>query len=362
MKFGLIYELQRPKPWDETSEYETYWEAVEQIVAAEEAGFDYVWEVEHHFLTEYSHSSAPEVFLSAVAQHTEKIRIGHGVVLVPPPFNHPARVAERVAALDIMSKGRVDFGTGRSITEAELGGFGIDPPDSRGMWEEALHEIPKMWVNEEYPGYEGKYFSMPARSVWPKPVQDPHPPMWVACTQPESFTIAGRKGLGVLAFGVGGPGAVQDSVKLYREEIKTAPEQVGEFKNEQVAAASILYCADSQEDAQRNGFPAAFWYWSQTAVLFQPWKGKKVEGYEYYTDLARDENIMKDMTSEESAGARERAICIGTPDRVIEGVQTYKDVGVDQLILFAQAGKIPHKNIMESIRRFGREVIPAFRD
>ncbi len=173
MKFGLIYELQMPRPWDETSESDIYWQALEQIVVAEEAGFDFVWAVEHHFLTEYSHCSAPEVFLSAVAQHTKRIRIGHGVVLLPPPFNHPARVAERVAALDIMSRGRVEFGTGRSITEAELGGFRIDPEHSRGMWEEALHEIPKMWMHEVYPGFEGRYFSMPSREVIPKPVQNP---------------------------------------------------------------------------------------------------------------------------------------------------------------------------------------------
>jgi alkanesulfonate monooxygenase SsuD/methylene tetrahydromethanopterin reductase-like flavin-dependent oxidoreductase (luciferase family) len=361
MKFGLIYELQMPKPWDGITEADIYWQALEQIIAAEEAGFDYVWEVEHHFLTEYSHSSAPEVFLSAVAQHTERIRIGHGVVLIPPPFNHPARVAERVAALDIMSRGRVEFGTGRSITQAELGGFRIDPQDSRGMWEEALHEIPKMWMNDEYPGFEGRYFSMPPREVWPKPVQQPHPPIWMACTQPESFAIAGRKGIGVLAFGIGGPGAVQDSIDLYRREVAEPKDQVGAQKNDQVAAATMLFCGDSQQEAEEYGLPAALWYWSKTAELFSPWRGTAVKGYEYYTDLARDENILKDMMSEESAGARERALCIGTPDRVIEGVRAYEKCGIDQLIGFCQAGRIPHEKVIESIRRFGKEVIPAFR-
>ena len=131
MKFGLIYELQQQKPWVEKQEYKTYHDALEQIELADKVGFDYVWEVEHHFLTEYSHSSAPEVFLAAASQRTKNIRIGHGVALLPNPFNHPIRVAERAAALDIVSDGRLELGTGRSITEQELGGFGIDPADSR---------------------------------------------------------------------------------------------------------------------------------------------------------------------------------------------------------------------------------------
>ncbi|HVP30508.1 MAG TPA: LLM class flavin-dependent oxidoreductase, partial [Myxococcota bacterium] len=114
MKFGLIYEICRPEPFDGfLSEAETYWQALEQCVLADRLGFDYVWEVEHHFLEGYSLSSAPEVFLSAVAQRTQRIRIGSGVRLLPPPFNHPARSAEVAAVLDILSHGRYDFGVGR---------------------------------------------------------------------------------------------------------------------------------------------------------------------------------------------------------------------------------------------------------
>src|SRR5512143_3205028 len=148
MKFDLLYELQMPKPHDERSEWRCYHEALEQIELADKLGYDTVWEVEHHFLTEFAHSSAPEVFLAAVSQRTKNIRIGHGVALLPYPFNHPIRVAERAAALDIVSNGRVDLGTGRSITEQELGGFGIDPADSRPMWEQAIRMIPRMWQTE----------------------------------------------------------------------------------------------------------------------------------------------------------------------------------------------------------------------
>src|SRR5262249_43728394 len=131
MKFGLLYELEMLKPWYEGMEYDTYWQALAQVQFAEEMGFEYVWTVEHHFLTEFPPPPARGVGYGPRSQRPRTIRLGHGVVLLPYPFNHPIRVAERIAVLDILSNGRVEFGSGRSITEQELGGFGIDPADSR---------------------------------------------------------------------------------------------------------------------------------------------------------------------------------------------------------------------------------------
>ncbi len=185
MKFGLFYELQLPKPydkdqWDEDAEYRLIQEALEQVELADQLGFDYVFEVEHHFLEEYSHSSAPEVFLAAASQRTKRIRLGHGIVLMPPRYNHPARVAERIATLDLVSGGRVEFGTGESASDMELGGFGVPREEKKAMWEEATRECVKMMTMTPYPGYEGQYFGMPPRNVVPKPLQKPHPPLWVA--------------------------------------------------------------------------------------------------------------------------------------------------------------------------------------
>src|SRR5215467_10003726 len=126
MKFGIFYEHQLPRPWGPRSEYQLLQDSLTQIELADRLGYDYVWEVEHHFLEEYSHSSAPEVFLGAASQRTKRIRLGHGIVQIPPGFNHPARVAERVATLDLVSGGRVEFGTGESASQMELGGFGVD--------------------------------------------------------------------------------------------------------------------------------------------------------------------------------------------------------------------------------------------
>src|SRR3954469_13733716 len=145
MRFGIFYEHQLPRPWDDGAEHKLLKDALDQVEIADRVGVDYVWEVEHHFLEEYSHSSAPEVFLAAASQRTRRIRLGHGIVQIPPQVNHPARVAERIATLDLVSHGRVDFGTGEGSSAAELGGFGVARADKRAMWEEAFDVITRMF-------------------------------------------------------------------------------------------------------------------------------------------------------------------------------------------------------------------------
>ncbi len=171
-----------------------------QVELADRLGIDYAWEVEHHFLEEYSHSSAPEVFLAAASQRTQRIRLGHGIVLMPPGYNQPARVAERIATLDLVSRGRVDWGTGESASRAELEGYGVNPAERRAMWRETVEQVANMMVMEPYPGFKGQYFSMPARNVVPKPVQKPHPPLWVACSNRETIHLAAQLGIGALTF------------------------------------------------------------------------------------------------------------------------------------------------------------------
>jgi alkanesulfonate monooxygenase SsuD/methylene tetrahydromethanopterin reductase-like flavin-dependent oxidoreductase (luciferase family) len=363
VKFGLIYELQMQKPWSQDQESRTYHEALGQIELADKLGFDYVWEVEHHFLEEYSHSSAPEVFLAAVSQRTENIRIGHGVALLPYPFNHPIRVAERAAALDIISNGRVDLGTGRSITEQELGGFGIDPADSRPMWEEGIEMIPRMWREEAF-SWEGKYFSVPPRNVLPKPIQKPHPPLWMACTQPESFWIAGSKGLGALSFGFIAPGVLEASLMSYREAVKDA-KPVGAFVNNQFAATTFACVASTDEEALEFGRPAAEFFQESIGILFVPWARKKdaPSTYQYYVSLAQmvEERLKSGQGSNFEDAWQSGTLCIGTPERCRNVVQKYVDTGADQLILMVQAGRIPHEKAMQTIKLFGEEVIPAFR-
>ncbi len=181
MKFGVFYEHQLPRPWDEGAEHKLLKDALEQVELADRLGFEYVWEVEHHFLEEYSHSSAPEVFLAAASQRTSKIRLGHGIVLLPSAYNHTARVVERINTLDLLSDGRVDFGTGESSSNAELDGFAVARDSKRAQWEEHLEVATRMMVEEPFAGWDGEWIQMPPRNVIPKPHQKPHPPLWVAC-------------------------------------------------------------------------------------------------------------------------------------------------------------------------------------
>ncbi len=255
MRFDLLYELQMPKPHDERSEWRCYHEALEQIALADRLGYDTVWAVEHHFLTEFAHSSAPEVFLAAASQRTERIRLGHGVTLLPHQFNHPIRVAERVAALDILSNGRVEFGTGRS-SQFEQAGFGVDTAASRDMWQESLEMIPRMWTEDPFE-HQGRFVSVPPRSIHPKPLQQPHPPIWCAATSPQTWELAGRNGIGILGLTifVSVP-QLADRVRAYRAALRDA-KPVGKVVNDRVGAFTIVHVADSPAAAMANGGPAA---------------------------------------------------------------------------------------------------------
>ncbi len=168
MQFGIFYEHQIPRPWRASDEQQLFQNALDQVALADQLGIEYVWAVEHHFLEEYSHSSAPEIFLAACSQRTQQIRLGHGIVLMPPAFNHPARVAERIATLDLISNGRVEWGTGKSSSRIELEGFAIDPDQRQAMWQTAVHETAKMLCSTPYAGYAGLHFSMPPRNVVPQ--------------------------------------------------------------------------------------------------------------------------------------------------------------------------------------------------
>ena len=197
MKFGIFYEHQLPRPWTETSEYDLLQESLAQVELADQLGYDYVWQVEHHFLEEYSHSSAPEVFLAAASQRTKSIRLGHGVVQITT--NQPHRVAERVSTLDLISNGRVELGLGEGAGPAELHPFGVQVRSKRDRWEEAVKAIVPMFTKDSWE-FHGEFFDFPARNVIPKPLQKPHPPLWVACSNIQTIANAGEWGMGALGF------------------------------------------------------------------------------------------------------------------------------------------------------------------
>ena len=216
MKFGIFYEHQLPRNWDPGSEHRLIKQSLDQITLADNLGFDYAWEVEHHFLEEYSHSSAPEVFLAAASQLTKNIRLGHGIVQLTT--NHPARVAEKIATLDLVSDGRVELGLGEGSSVTELHPFNLRFRDKRDVWEDAVRCTLPMFWNHAWE-YEGEFFKFPLRAVVPKPMQKPHPPLWVACSQLDTIRYAAHRGMGALCFKFVNLDAANAWVHAYLEKL-----------------------------------------------------------------------------------------------------------------------------------------------
>jgi alkanesulfonate monooxygenase SsuD/methylene tetrahydromethanopterin reductase-like flavin-dependent oxidoreductase (luciferase family) len=241
MKFGIFYELQLPRPWKEGDEYKLYQNALSQVELADKLGYDYAWEVEHHFLEEYSHSPSPEVFLGAASQRTKQIRLGHGIYQVTT--NHPARVAERVACLDLLSGGRAEFGMGESASITELEPFGVAMENKREIFEEAVQAIIPMF-KDGGTEHHGKYFNMPLRNVLPKPYQKPHPPLWVACSQLDTLAKCGEWGMGALGFQFVSAEAAHAWVHAYYNAFVKRQKKLADYKsNPNIALVSFFRCA-----------------------------------------------------------------------------------------------------------------------
>jgi len=372
MKFGVFYELQRPRPWGPDGEENMVREALEQIELADRLGFDSVWEVEHHFLEEYSHSSAPEVFLAAASQRTRRIRLGHGIVQLPLGFNHPARVAERIGMLDLVSGGRVEFGTGQGSSQAELGGFGVDRDLKHNQWEEALDAIVRMMTEEPFTGHDGRFFSMPPRNVIPKPKQKPHPPLWVACSRRDTILTAARKGLGALSFSFVEPEASKAWVDDYYRII-AGPECVpaGLAINPQVAVVLPFMCHQDEQTAidrgidggQFFGFSLAYYYvfGKHQPGVSNIWDMfvKQRKDYGFARELIRaDDRPLGIKLLEEGLGSFRGSV--GTPAQLIELLSRYERAGVDLVIFAAQAGNNRHEHICESLELFSKTVMPHF--
>jgi alkanesulfonate monooxygenase SsuD/methylene tetrahydromethanopterin reductase-like flavin-dependent oxidoreductase (luciferase family) len=374
MKFGIFYEHQLPRPWDERSEKQLLDDALDEIELADRLGFDCVWEVEHHFLEEYSHSSAPEVFLAAVSQRTKNIRLGHGICLTAPQFNHPARVAERIGMLDLLSGGRVEFGSGESSSEAELGGFGVPYERKRDAWLEGLEVAIRSMTEEPFSGYEGEFVSMPPRNVVPKPMQSPHPPLWVACSRHDTILLAAEKGMGALTFAFIDPEDAAGWVNDYRQTMAEKCVPVGKAVNPNLACVTSMMCHPDERQALEMGLEGGNFFGYSLAHFYvfgdhhpgrtdvwQEFQEKRAEqGFDPAVQLALEqEKLGAKIAAGDHTGLRG---AIGTPDQVREYLERYEAAGVDQIIFVMQAGRNRHEDIMSSLELFGTEVMPAFKE
>ncbi len=354
MKFGGFYEHQLPRPWTQESEHQLFKNALEQVELSDRGGYDYIWATEHHFLEEYAHSSAPEIFLAACSQRTKNVRLGHGIVHMAPRINHPARVAERIASLDLVSDGRVDFGAGAGASETELAGFNVPQSEKKDMMLEGFRIAIRMLVEEPFTGAEGRYIQVPSRNVVPKPVQKPHPPLWMACSRRESILQAARLGVGALTFSFVDPGQAAQWVKDYYKTLEEECDPIGYAINPQVAITCPFLCDRDAKHLELVGMENYGFF---------------IYGLGHYSFFGAHQPGLTDIWDEYKTNPHEFAPpdgrtqdAVGTPEMLRTRLREFEDAGIDQVVCLSQAGKIPHELLCSSIELFTKEVLPEFKD
>jgi alkanesulfonate monooxygenase SsuD/methylene tetrahydromethanopterin reductase-like flavin-dependent oxidoreductase (luciferase family) len=352
MLYSLLIEIQISFPTP-ASERQALHDAVEQAVLAEELGYHGVWAVEHHGLLEYSHCSAPEVLLSFIAARTRRILLGHAVTLTPFRYNHPIRVAERIATLDVLSEGRVRWGSGKSASRTEQTAFGIDPQDLDGQWREALDMIPRMWRSDTFE-WNGRHFQIPPTPIIPKPVQQPHPPIYAACSRPETIVTAGALGVGSLNFSAGTDEQLAAKVQSYRQAIGSADVTGRKITNQFCCTPTALVLPDDRA-ACAHGFRGSRFFGEGLATYF--FSPTRVVGT---LDISRDN--LSPSALDAAMAARNRpgsalTSIVGDPVAAREAVARYEAAGVDELILVMQMGTVPHEIVMQSMRTFAESLI-----
>lgn len=350
MKFGIFYEHQLPRPWSARSEYTLLQESLAQIELADQLGYDYAWEVEHHFLEEYSHSSAPEVFLGAASQRTKNIRLGHGVIQLTT--NHPIRVAEKVSTLDLLSGGRVELGLGEAQGPVELHPFGIRVRDKRDRWIEGVKATIPLFTKHNYE-FHGDYYDFPPRNVIPKPLQKPHPPLWVACSNIDTIIDAGRWGMGALGFQFVTPEAARGWVNKYYLNLTRHLDKITDYPtNPNIAMVSGFMCCETDEEAIQK---AAGWTFFIFCLSHYGRYGMAEPGESNLWDLYQEWRYSEKAQQALTSGL------IGSPETIRARLRQFAEAHVDQVILLNQAGANTHEDICASLKLFADEVMPEFR-
>ena len=358
MEFGVFFNgyLPGPAAHDPASEHLMLMREVEYAILADKHNWKYAWFGEHHALTEYSHMSAPEVMMGYVAAKTEQIHLSSGIVSFPTTKEHPVRLAERAAMLDHITEGRYEFGTGRGAGSHEVATFnGLTTDATKSMWNEVIHEIPRMWEQRDY-SFVGEHFSVPTpHNILPKPWGPGHPAMWVACGNPETFTKAGQMGLGAIAFNFDPIYELQGRIDAYKEAIQNSTEFIGQFKNDNIMMTNAVICLEDRARAREIAMSRGRGYLYSMVCMYHDTMPKKA-GLPVWPErpFAVPDEAMLDGLIE--AGY----LLCGTPDEVAEQVQRYSTVGCDQLVFGLPNEGFEHEEILECIELFGTHVIPEF--
>jgi len=388
-RFGLdmFSELQRAEP-DLSREHQVYFDAIEQATLADRLGFGCWWTVEHHGAPRFSYSAVPEMMLGAIAHHTENIHLGHAGVLAPFNINHPIRVAERAAFVDVMSRGRMELGLARS-GGTEWDAFGVDPDQSRNQLREALQMIPRMWTEDDFE-WNSPLLKIPKRNVLPKPFQDPHPPLWQTCTSPESFEMAGELGVGVLATTLFTPLHTLDAMFAGYEKALENAQPAGRFINRQKAVFTFMHCAETRQRAiDSRAAESALWFLNAAPDVFQvprslwidairgdvasndPRASQSVDASQVRGEIDLNDpvpviRLLNRQLAGEPLDAVEafetleaiESVVIGDVDDCRKKIQGYRDIGIDRLMCLMSFGHIAQKDVLSSIRLTGDTLIP----
>lgn len=356
MEFGLFAQLFVPKyerDADPLAEHKRIMRNVEVGVVGDRTGFKYLWCPEHHFLDEYSHMPGPEVYMSFVAAQTERIHLGSAIFNITPKVNHPARVAETVALLDHVTNRRFEFGTGRGSSTTEVFGFDIEKlEDTTDMWDESIREIPKMWKPGQY-AYEGKWFRMPPREVFPKPLGNSHPAMWVAAGSPPTFGKAGAMGLGAFCFTHGAPKKIAPLIQAYKDGIANAT-PVGDYVNDNLMAVTNLICMENREEAFELAVNCGMNYYTS---LQMHWLDNipKPPGFPEWPELIPEPTVEQMKQAVEIGMA-----VVGDPDDCAKAIRKWEEIGADQLCFSPTTNNLTMEQIVSSMELFGKEVLPQF--
>ena len=367
MKFGIIFMGQRPQFHEQyadeskvnpnpvvRTDSEVYQDILRSAVLAEELGFDSVWITEHAF-SEHGTISSPHSMLAAIAAKTTRVNMGVGVTIVP--WHQPLRMAQDLATVDVISQGRLIIGIGRGYQKHEFDGYGLDMAESRERLVEGMDIAVKAWTEERF-AYEGKFHSFPEVMVSPKPVQKPHPPIWMAVTHsPESVDVAVRNRWGLLTVGStffpAAPEADENLIKLYRSKMLEAGVPDDDIT---VAAVRAMYLADDDGEALEIIRPRRQWSADMDEFLRKPLaEAGRMSGYEHY--------VKDPFTDPELRAKREyeSGRFIGSPEKVKQSVKDLESRHVSHLLGYLDSGGLSYEELETTLHLFAEKVMPDFK-
>lgn len=343
MHLDLFHELALP-PALARSEAQAIADWLDDIALADRLGFRCAWLVEHHFMRAYSHASKPEILLAAAAMKSATIRLGLGVI--PAPYHHPIHVAERVATLDLVSKGRLEVGLGRGFSPLEHAAFGTTTADSAAATDEALRVLRDSFTRRPVRFHDANL------DIVPHPVQQPHPPLWSAAITPSRFEWAAQQGLGVLAGPFKPWFMIRADIARYREHWHApAPPRIGMTVG--------IVCLPDGRRAQALAKPAFEWFYRELFRVTLPVLEKLYPGYEHYRELGRFRHLMSLGVNLGLLQTFGMAVA-GTPAECVAALQKYREAGVTHCLLSIGAGALTPDIARESMQCIAEEVMPHF--